>query len=88
VKKPKVYKRDFVHIHSHLFAVVSDGLQDDTEGSHSDGHVQQVSGEEEVVVVTQDGEDEIHQLVDERLVGDGDTSLPNLVLPVNAQNAR
>ncbi len=46
---------------------MSDGLQDDTEGSHTDGHVQQVSGEEEVVVVAQDGEDEVHQLIDERL---------------------
>ena len=50
-----------------LLAVVRDGFQDDPEGSHSHGHVQQVGGKEEVVVVAQDGEDQVQQLVDERL---------------------
>ena len=50
-----------------LFSVVSDGLEDDSKGGNTDRDVQQVSGEEEVVVVAQDGEHEVQQLVDERL---------------------
>ena len=46
---------------------MSDGLQDDPEGSHADSHVQEVGGEEEVVVVAQDGEDKVEQLVQEGL---------------------
>ena len=50
-----------------MFSVVSDGLEDDSKGGNTDRDVQQVSGEEEVVVVAQDGEHEVQQLVDERL---------------------
>ena len=46
-----------------LLAVVRDGLQDDPEGGHAEGYVEQVGGEEEVVEVAQQGEDEVPQLV-------------------------
>ena len=50
-----------------LLAVVRDGLEDDAQGRDTDGHVEQVGSEEEVVVVAQDGEDKVQQLVDEWL---------------------
>ena len=42
-------------------------LQYDPESGDSDGDVQQVGGEKEVVVVAQDGEDEVPELVQEGL---------------------
>ena len=48
--------------------VVSDGLQDDPQSSDSERDVEEMSGEEEVVVVAQDGEDEVEQLVEEWLL--------------------
>ena len=36
-----------------LLAVVGDGLEDDPEGGHADGHVNEVGGEEEVVEVAE-----------------------------------
>ena len=61
-----------------LLAVVGDGLQDDPESRNSDGDVDQVSSKEEVVVVAEDGEDEVPELVLERVVREGYSSFPNL----------
>ena len=61
-----------------LLPIVGDGLQDDPEGWHAYGHVDEVGGKEEVVVVAKDGEDEVPQLVLERVVREGDPSFPNL----------
>ena len=52
-----------------LLSVVRDGLQDDAKGGHAHGHVQQVGSEEEVVPVAEKGEDEVPELVLERLYG-------------------
>ena len=43
--------------------------------------------EEEVVVVAQDGEHEVPQRVDERVVRERDADLPQQVPPVNAGDA-
>ena len=51
----------------HLFAVVGDGGQDGAQGLDAHGDVQQVTGEEEVVVVTQQGHDQVPAQVQERL---------------------
>ena len=61
-----------------LLPVVGDGLQDDPEGRHAYGDVDQVGGKEEVVVVAEDGEDEVPELVLERVVREGYSSFPNL----------
>ena len=61
-----------------LLAVVGDGLQDDPKSRNSDGDVDQVSSKEEVVVVAEDGEDEVPELVLERVVCEGYSSFPNL----------
>ena len=54
-------------ITSYLLAVVRDGLEDDAEGGDADGDVDEVCREEEVVVVSQDGEDKVPQEVQEGL---------------------
>ena len=46
-----------------LLAVVCDGLQDDPQGGDADSHVDEVGGEEEVVVVAKHREDEVEQQV-------------------------
>ena len=42
---------------------MSDGLQDCLQGRDSYGNIQQVCSEEEIIEVTQDGEDEVPQAV-------------------------
>lgn len=54
-----------------LFSIVSDGGQDGPEGLEAHGDVQEMSGEEEVVIVTQDGHGHIPSQVQERLQGSG-----------------
>ena len=61
-----------------LFAIVSNGLKDDPESGDANGDVNEVGSEEEVVVVAEDGEDEVPQLVQKRVVCESDPSLPNL----------
>ncbi len=55
-----------------------DGLEDDPEGRDPHRDVQQVGGEEEVVAVAQDGEDEVPQLVQEGTLRHRHPSLPDL----------
>lgn len=50
-----------------LFAIVSDGGYDGRQGLEAHGDVQQVSSEEEVIVVSQDGHGDIPDQVEERL---------------------
>lgn len=50
-----------------LLAVVSDGLQNDPQGSNTDGNVKQMGSEEEVVVVAKQREDKVPKLVQEWL---------------------
>merc|ERR1712106_1318760 len=71
-----------------LLAVVGDGLQDDPESGNSNGNVDQVSGKEEVVVVSEDGEDKVEDEVEEGAVSDGDSHLPHLVPPVYSLDCR
>lgn len=52
----------------HLFAVVRDRGQDGAEGLEAHGDVQQVGGEEEVVVVAQNGHGGVPNQIQERLV--------------------
>ena len=63
----KLYLTDMDEITSYLLAVVCDGLEDDAEGGDADGDVDEVCREEEVVVVSQDGEDKVPQQVQEWL---------------------
>merc|ERR1719239_1110544 len=67
-----------------LLAVVGDGLQDDPESGNSNGNVDQMSSEEEVVVVPKDGEDKVEDEVKEGAVSDRDAHLPHLVPPVDS----
>ena len=55
----------------HLFAVVGDGGQDGAQCLDAHGDVQQVAGEEEVVVVSQQGHDEVPAQVKEGLLTTG-----------------
>ena len=50
-----------------LLPVVSDGFQDNPQRSHTNSHVQEVRGEEKVVVVAQNRKHEVPQLVQEGL---------------------
>ena len=50
-----------------LLAVVGDGLEDDAECGDAHGDVDEVRRKEEVVVVAEDGEDEVPKQVQERL---------------------
>lgn len=76
-----------LHSVLYLFSVVCDRLQDGAKGLEADGHVQQMGCEEEVVEVAHDGEGEIPERVEERVVRDGYPCLPHLVAPVDVQNA-
>ena len=67
---------------------MSDGFEDNSQGSHPDGHVQQVGSKEKVVVVAEQGEHEVPQLVEEGVVCDGDSRFPHLVPPVDAGDKR
>lgn len=51
----------------HLFAIVCDGGQDGAEGLEAHGDVQKMCGEEEVVVVAQDGHGGVPHQVEKRL---------------------
>ena len=66
----KLYLTDKDEITPYLLAVVGDGLEDDAEGGDADGDVDEVGREEEVVVVAEDGEDEVPQQVQEGLQGE------------------
>ena len=50
-----------------LLPIVGDGLEDDPEGRDPNSNVDQVSGEEEVVVVSKHGEDKVEQQIQESL---------------------
>lgn len=50
-----------------LLAVVSDGLQDGPQSFETDSDIKQVGGKEEIVEVTQNGENEVPQTVQESL---------------------
>jgi len=52
---------------TNLFAVVGDRGEDGAQGLDAHGDVQQVAGEEEVVVVSQQGHDEVPAQVQEGL---------------------
>lgn len=64
-----------------------DGLQNSPERLKSNGDIQQMGGEEEIVEVTHHREGEVPQGVEERVVCDRDASLPDLVAPVDVDNA-
>lgn len=55
---------------SHLFAVVRDGGQDGAQRFDPHGDVQQVAGEEEVVVMSQQGHNRVPTEVQESLQRD------------------
>lgn len=55
-----------------------DRLQDGTQRLNSDSHIQQVSGEEEIVIIAKNRKDKIPQRVQEGIVCDGNSSLPDL----------
>lgn len=60
-----------------------DGLQNGSQSFKSNSDVQQMCGEEEVIEVPHNGEGEIPERVQERVVGYGDSCLPYLVTPVD-----
>ena len=57
--------------HTHLLPVVRDRGQDGAQGLEAHGDVQEVNGEEEVVVVSQQGHDEVPAQVKEGLLTTG-----------------
>ena len=61
-----------------LFAVVCDWLQDGLQRWNGYGHIQQVSGEEEIIVIAQDREDKVQQRIQKSVVCNGDACLPDL----------
>ena len=46
-----------------LFAIMCDSLQNDFQGCNTDSDVEQMGGEEEVIVVSKNGEQKVSQLV-------------------------
>lgn len=46
---------------------MGDSLQNDSQGSDTDSHVQQVGSKEEVIVVAKDGKHQVEKLVNKRL---------------------
>ena len=67
-----------------LFSIVSDGFKNDPQSSHSNGHVQQMGGKEEIVVIAKDREYEIPKLVQKwlqkKIVFDTIWSMNNTIL--------
>lgn len=55
------------HRQHQLLSVVRYGLQDGTQSLKTDRDVQQVSGEEEIIVIPKDRKGEVPQTVQERL---------------------
>lgn len=70
-----------------LLAVVRDRLQDRAQRLKADGHVQQMGGKEEVVEVTENGEGEVPEGVQEGVVCYRNACFPYLIAPVNAENS-
>ena len=56
---------------AYLFTVMRNGLQDSLQRGDSNGHVYKMSGVEEIVQVTEQGERQVPQVVQERLCGKG-----------------
>ena len=52
---------------THLFTVVSNGLQDCPERGNGDSNVQQVGTEEEIIEVSKNGKRKVPKIVQERL---------------------
>lgn len=59
---------------------MSDGLQDGSQRGNGDGHIQQMSGEEEIIIVAQDWEAKVPQRVQEGVVRNGHPRFPHLVV--------
>ena len=59
---------------------MGDRLQDGSQSGNSDGHIQQMSGKEEIIKVAQDWEAKVPQRVEEGVVGDRHSSFPHLAV--------
>jgi len=88
---------DSVHVYNNteqqysqhqLFAIVCYRGQDGAQRLEADSHIQQMGGKEEIVEVAEQREGEVPDDVQEGVVGEDDTPLPNLILPVQAGKER
>ena len=68
---PRAHPHPPTCVPPHLCAVVGDGGEDGAQGLDAHGDVEQVAGEEEVVVVSQQGHDEVPAQVQEGLLTGG-----------------
>lgn len=62
-----VDSQDFYSVHFYLFSVVCDGRQDGTQRLKAHSHVQEVSGEEEIIVMAENWEQHVPGEIEERL---------------------
>ena len=68
----KVEGNDSINVHNNcqqhqgqnqLFSIVCNGLENNFQGSNTNGHIQKMGSKEEVIVVTQNREYEISKLI-------------------------
>lgn len=76
------------HSEDQLLAVVRDRLQDSAQRLETDGNIQQMSGEEKIVEISEDGESKIPEGVQERIVRYCNPCFPYLIAPVNAEDTK